>query len=173
MPISSPARRREGGGPCEEPVRPGVTSRDVVQATERLVAAAIFFLSRFPPVFKQAKGWRRLSCWTRLFVPFSRRRSAASLRQAVPKEQFIPPRLVSRGSGQTERNTSTAAKTSAFSPNAFRGYQRTGASPSCRGVCNALSVSSPILSVPFFRGGSGRSSALRSAPRSSGIGNIT
>jgi hypothetical protein len=85
-----------------------------------------------------------------------------------------PPRLMSRGRGQTERNCAARSKERPLlSPNAFRVYLADGRQPFVPAASATTVCFEPIPSVPLFRGGSGRSSALINAPRSSDGWNIT
>jgi hypothetical protein len=84
------------------------------------------------------------------------------------------PRLMSRGRGQTERNCAARGKKRPLlSPNAFRAYLADGRQPFVPAASATTVCFEPIPSVPLFRGGSGRSSALIDAPRSSDGENIT
>jgi hypothetical protein len=124
----------------------------------------VFIVSVFPPHSNQAKGWRRLSRWTRVLrARFNRRHSAAGFEMGGSEGESSPRLYQPRG---PDRSARTCRKvTSAPWPERVSSLISTdGRQPFAPAASRDASLFRRYPSVPLFRGATAvrrRSSARR------------
>jgi len=114
----------------------------------------MFSPSRFSlliPIKRRAGAFVALDlCVLRAF--FNRRRSAAAFDNGRIRRSVVPPRLMSRGPGQTEARRLQENNVRFFRPNAFRAYFFTdGRQPFVPAASATPACFEPILRFPFFK----------------------